>query len=118
MFTASLPAKHSLIASKQTNINHLCVWLFYNVIGATAQCPYNWGVGSAFHCMKIHIQNDIRDVFSIADFIDSRLSNFDFTILDFSLLSFLILDFSILNFLILDFLILEIRYHDNFVKIL
>ena len=24
-------------------------------IGAVAQCPYNWGVGSAFHPMKIHI---------------------------------------------------------------
>ena len=24
-------------------------------IGAVAQCPNNWGVGSAFHPMKIHI---------------------------------------------------------------
>ena len=32
-----------------------CVWLFYNAIGAVAHCPYKWGVGSAFHRMKIHI---------------------------------------------------------------
>ena len=37
-----------------------CVWLFYNVIGAVAQCPYKWGVGSAFHCMKIHICHQFR----------------------------------------------------------
>ena len=53
--TASLPARHSMIASDQININHRRVWLFYNEIGAVAQCPYNWGVGSAFHPMKIHI---------------------------------------------------------------
>ena len=55
--TASLPARHSMIASEQININHRRVWLFYNEIGAVAQCPYNWGVGSAFHPMKIHISN-------------------------------------------------------------
>ena len=32
-----------------------CVGLFYNAIGAVAQYPYKWGVGSAFHRMKIHI---------------------------------------------------------------
>ena len=52
-------------------------------------------------------KNDIRDVCSIADFIDSRLSNFDFLILDFSILDFLILDFLILDFSMLDFLILN-----------
>ena len=31
-------------------------------------------------------QNDIRDVCSIADFIDSRLSNLDFSIIDFLIL--------------------------------
>ena len=49
------------------------------------------------------IENDIRDVCSIADFIDSRLSNFDFFMLD---------------FLILDSLILDIRFRENSVKIL
>ena len=29
--------------------------LVYNAIGAVAKCPYKWGVGSAFHRMKIHI---------------------------------------------------------------
>ena len=33
-------------------------------------------------------KNDIRDVCSIADFIDSRFSNFDFSILDISILEF------------------------------
>ena len=37
------------------NINDRSVWLSYNVIGAVAQRPYDWGVGSAFHPMKIHI---------------------------------------------------------------
>ena len=37
-------------------------------------------------------KNDIRDVCSIADFIDSRLSNFDFSILDFLMFDFVILD--------------------------
>ena len=32
-----------------------CVGLFYNAIGAVVQYPYKWGVGSAFHRMKIHI---------------------------------------------------------------
>ena len=40
------------------NINDRSVWLSYNVIGAVAQRPYDWGVGSAFHPMKIHIQED------------------------------------------------------------
>ena len=44
-----------MIASKQINIDHRRVWLFYNEIRAVAQCPYDWGVGSAFHPMKIHI---------------------------------------------------------------
>ena len=30
------------------NINDRSVWLSYNVIGAVAQRPYDWGVGSAF----------------------------------------------------------------------
>ena len=50
------------------------------------------------HVETLLMKNDIRDVCSIADFINSRLLNFDFSILDFS-----ILDFSILDFLILDF---------------
>ena len=39
-----------------------CVWLFFflNVIGAVAQCLYKWGVGSAFHHMKIHIYINLR----------------------------------------------------------
>ena len=37
------------------NFNGSCIWFFYNEIGAVAQCPNNWGVGSAFHRMKIHI---------------------------------------------------------------
>ena len=37
------------------NFNSRCIWLFYNEIGAVAQCTNNWGVGSAFHRMKIHI---------------------------------------------------------------
>ena len=53
----SIPTKHSMIASKQINIDHRRVWLFYNEIRAVAQCPYDWGVGSAFHPMKIHIQD-------------------------------------------------------------
>ena len=28
---------------------------FIMQFGAVAQCPYNWGVGSAFHLTKIHI---------------------------------------------------------------
>ena len=44
-----------MIASTQININHCRVWLFYNEMGAVAQCPNNWGVGSAFHPKKIHI---------------------------------------------------------------
>ena len=32
--------------------------LFYNGIGAVAQKPDNWGVGSASHPMKIHIFSD------------------------------------------------------------
>ena len=38
-------------------------------------------------------KNDIIDVCSIAEFIDSRLSNFDFSILDFSILAISILEF-------------------------
>ena len=37
------------------NINDPSVWLSYNVIAAVAQRPYDLGVGSAFHPMKIHI---------------------------------------------------------------
>ena len=44
-----------MLAWMQTDIIGRRVWLFYNAIGAVAQCPYNWGVGSAFHPMKIHI---------------------------------------------------------------
>ena len=29
--------------------------MFYNDMVAVAQCPNNWGVGSAFHPKKIHI---------------------------------------------------------------
>ena len=32
-----------------------CIWFFFDAIGALAQCPNNWGAGSAFHPMKIHI---------------------------------------------------------------
>ena len=46
-----------MIVSMQININHCRVWLFYNEMGAVAQCPNNWGVGSAFHPKKIHIFN-------------------------------------------------------------
>ena len=49
-----------MIASKQINIDHRRVWLFYNEIRAVAQCPYDWGVGSAFHPMKIHIYFSVR----------------------------------------------------------
>ena len=64
------------------------------------------------HCLSPHVipfpkisslnslKNDIRDVCSIADSIDSRLSNFDFLILDFLILTFLILDFLMLDFLV------------------
>ena len=51
----SLPARHKILAQMQINVNGCRVSLFYNAIGAVAQCPYNWGVGSAFHLMKIHI---------------------------------------------------------------
>ena len=53
--SASLQTRHSMIASMQININHCRVWLFHNEMGAVAQCPNNWGVGSAFHPKKIHI---------------------------------------------------------------
>ena len=42
------------------NFNGCCIWLFYNKIGAVAQCPNNWGVGSAFHRMKIHNLNWLK----------------------------------------------------------
>ena len=51
----SLSASHNMLELMQIDVNGRCVWLFYNAIGAVAQCPYNWGVGSAFHPMKIHI---------------------------------------------------------------
>ena len=41
--------------TRRGNFNGRCIWLFYNKIVAVAQCPNNWGVGSAFHRMKIHI---------------------------------------------------------------
>ena len=44
-----------MLARVQININDCRVWSFFNEIGALAQCPHNWGVGSAFHPMKIHI---------------------------------------------------------------
>ena len=42
---------------------------------------FSIGVPSGLLCCKIGVsfKNDIRDVCSIADFIDSRLSNFDFS---------------------------------------
>ena len=49
----------------QTDIIGRRVWLFYNAIGAVAQCPYNWGVGSAFHPMKIHILGMIGNIWSL-----------------------------------------------------
>ena len=56
---ASLPEGHIMIPSIQKNINDRSVWFFCNEIGAVTQYPYNraliWGVGSAFHPMKIHI---------------------------------------------------------------
>ena len=33
----------------------MLLFFFYNAIGAVAKSPYKWGVGSAFHRMKIHI---------------------------------------------------------------
>ena len=48
-----------MLEQMQTDIIGRHVWLFYNAIGAVAQCPYNWGVGSAFHPMKIHIFIDL-----------------------------------------------------------
>ena len=44
--TVSLPARHNMLARMQTDFNGRRIWLFYNAIGAVAQCPYNWGVGS------------------------------------------------------------------------
>ena len=49
------PARHKMLARVQININDCRVWSFFNEIGALAQCPHNWGVGSAFHPMKIQI---------------------------------------------------------------
>ena len=51
-----------MIASMQININHCRVWLLYNEMGAVAQCPNNWGVGSAFHPKKIHISYEEREI--------------------------------------------------------
>ena len=53
----------------QTDIIGRRVWLFYNAIGAVAQCPYNWGVGSAFHPMKIHIFyiNRLKDLVFVSE---------------------------------------------------
>ena len=50
-----------MLERMQIDLNDRCVWLFYNAIGAVAQCPYNWGVGSAFHRMKIHIQYEVQN---------------------------------------------------------
>ena len=47
---------------------------------------------------KLNHKNDIRDVCTIADFIDSRLSNFDFSILDISILEFRYSTFRYLSF--------------------
>ena len=55
-----------MIVSMQININHCRVWLFYNEMGAVAQCPNNWGVGSAFHPKKIHIfKSSLQDAFQL-----------------------------------------------------
>ena len=50
-FTTCWPLADQLVQKLQCK----CEWLFYNAIGVVAQCPYKWGVGSAFHQMKIHI---------------------------------------------------------------
>ena len=34
------------------NFNGRRFWLFYNAIGAVAQCPNNWGVGSVFPTLE------------------------------------------------------------------
>ena len=34
------------------NCNGGSFWLFYNAIGAVAQCPNNWGVGSVFPTLE------------------------------------------------------------------
>ena len=34
------------------NFNGCCIWLFYNKIGAVAQCPNNWGVASVFPTLE------------------------------------------------------------------
>ena len=39
----------------QINVNGCRAWLSPNTSSAVALCPYNWGVGSAFPLMKIHI---------------------------------------------------------------
>ena len=54
--------------------------------------------GATIRASLCDAKNDIRDVCSIADFIDSRLSNLDFSILDISILDISILDISILEF--------------------
>ena len=54
-----------MIASMQININHCRVWLLYNEMGAVAQCPNNWGVGSAFHPKKIHIHYYLVGIFEL-----------------------------------------------------
>ena len=36
----------------QTDIIGRRVWLFYNAIGAVAQCTNNWGVGSVFPTLE------------------------------------------------------------------
>ena len=53
--TASLPARHSMIASIQINVDHCRVWVFFNELGAVSQCPNNMEVSKAFHPKKIYI---------------------------------------------------------------
>ena len=53
--TAYLPARHSMIASIQINVDHCRVWVFFNELGAVSQCPNNMEVSKAFHPKKIYI---------------------------------------------------------------
>ena len=48
----------------------------------------NGKMGTNASVKSMFEKNDIRNVCSIADFIDSRFSNFDFSILDISILEF------------------------------
>ena len=86
------------------------LWVkFANIVLRVVWCGVVCGVWS---------KNDIRDVCSIADFIDSRLSNFDFSILDISILEFRYSTFSTISGKFLkDFSNISRRYLEDFLKI-